>query len=124
MGVHGREILRAASAVTGSFRNVSPLSTHTMMHGPEARFDDHDRYQSDTLKTWDAITAGAKAAGHEIAVFGEVHRYHFSEHDANAPKPSSVGNKNASSQVPCSARAPACLAHSLLSHSVPTLSPE
>ena len=35
-------------------------------------------YQSDTLKTWDAISASAKAAGHEIAVFGEVHRYHFS----------------------------------------------
>lgn len=55
-------------------------------------------YQSDTLKTWDAIAAGAKTAGREIAVFGEVHRYHFSEHDASAPKPSAVGNENSSKQ--------------------------
>ena len=47
-------------------------------------------YQSDTLQTWDLIAAGAAAAGHPIAVFGEVHRYHFSEHDASAPSPQKI----------------------------------
>jgi glycosidase len=42
-------------------------------------------YQSDTLKVWDTIAKASAAAGHEIAVFGEVHRYHFSEHDQSAP---------------------------------------
>jgi len=34
-------------------------------------------YQSDTLATWDAVARNAAAAGHPIAVFGEVHRCEF-----------------------------------------------
>ena len=38
-------------------------------------------YQSDTLATWDAVARNAAAAGHPIAVFGEVHRCEFGNDD-------------------------------------------
>lgn len=34
---------------------------------------------------WDRIASAAAASGHEIAVWGESSRYHFSQHDAVAP---------------------------------------
>ena len=35
---------------------------------------------------WDDIAAAARAGGHEIAVWGEGSRYHFSQHDLFAPQ--------------------------------------
>lgn len=35
---------------------------------------------------WDDIAAAARAGGHEIAVWGEGSRYHFSQHDLYAPQ--------------------------------------
>jgi hypothetical protein len=55
---------------------------HLDIHAPFFFFSCEFSTQiSKVMHAWDNITSAAAAAGKPIAVFGEMERYHFSEHD-------------------------------------------